>query len=286
MCSRSSTCLPLPWLSSRGRLSARRSALGWILHSSHPLLLVGVLLSLHWFTVDPPLLLSPLSSPSAPLPWLVTPLPPLCPRPCLVPRVQLPWLLPCLMCWMRLPSWPITKPVWPLPPTFFCRRCPNALPLPFPPLSTLHLMPMVLWGSRLPPPLPPIPCVPITHLAGLLAGSTLPGTPPPFGHTPTPSPPLLPPLSSRPHFRLRLRSGSWPALTARRIPRMHLIAASTYATFTFQCSPLTPALSHLVPLSHLPSHLVPIRSPTFPGPTPLLHYLVPTTYASYLPSLC
>ena len=202
MCLRSSTRLSQPWPSSRGRLSARRFALGWILHSSRPLLLVGVLLLLQpQFVVNPPpwsppLLLPPLSLPLAPLPWPVTPLPPLRPRPCLVPRVWAPQLLPHLVSWMRSPSWPFTRPVLPLPPIFSHRHRPNALLPPFPPHSALHLVPVVLQGSPFPLPPLPIPYAPVIHLAGLLASSTSPRTPLLFGCTPTPFLLPLPPSSS------------------------------------------------------------------------------------------
>ena len=111
---------------------------------------------------SPPLLLPPLSSLSAPSPWLVTPLPPLHPCPRLMPRVQHPRLLPCLMCRMRPPSWPAAWPVSPPLPPFLHRRHPNALHLPFPTPCALCLVPMVLWESHLPPPLLPVPHVPVT----------------------------------------------------------------------------------------------------------------------------
>ena len=194
-CSRSSTRLPLPWPSSRGRLSARRSAPRWIPHSSHPLLLVGVLpLVLRWFAVDPPLrspplLLSPLSLPLAPSPWPVTPLPPLCPRPHLVPRVRHPQLLLRLVCRMQPPSRPSAAAVWPpllLLPPLPCGCCPNALPPPFPPLRAVRLVPAVPRGYCLPLPLP-LPRVPVDRQAGPLAGSTSLGIPPLSGPSPMPS---------------------------------------------------------------------------------------------------
>ena len=252
MCLRSSTRLSQPWPSSRGRLSARRFALSWILCSSHPLLLVRALPLLQpQFMVDPPpwpppLLLPPLSLLLALSPWPVTPLPPLRPCPCLVPRAWPPWLLPHLMSWIRLPLWPSACPVWPLPPTSFCGRCPNALLLPSPPSSALRLVPVVPRGSPLPLPPLPVPCVPVMRLAGLLAGSTSSGTLPPCRCSPTPF--LLPlPLSSfRQHSPLCLRSRSQPVLIALGIPQTCPITTSTFAGFTSQHLPPTLALSHLV----------------------------------------
>ena len=224
MCWRSSTHLSLPWPSSRGRLLVRRSAPGWILRSSHPLLLVGVLLLLR-FAVEPPLwppplLLSPLSALSTLLPWPVTPLPPLHPRPRLVPRVQHPWPLPCLMLWLSRPSWPVAAlllppgppPPGPLNPPLSRGRRPNALPPPFLPLCALGLVPVAFRGSRL-----PVPCVPVAQRAGPLAGSTSLGTSPLSGSFPMPFPPRLPPLSFRPPSCPRLRSRSRPATTVRGI---------------------------------------------------------------------
>ena len=163
----------------------------------------------------------------------------------------------------------------PPPPPLFRGRRPNALHLPFPPLCTLCPMPVALRGSHL-----PISCVPVTRWAGPLAGSISLRIPLLSSSSPMPSPLPHPPLSSRPHFCPHLRSRSRPVMTARGIPQMHLIAASTYAASTFQCSPLTPTLSHLVPLSRLPPHLVPVHSPRslalrpyyatwFPLPMPL-----------------
>ena len=275
MCWRSSTRLSLPWPSSRGRLLARRSAPGWIPRSSHPLLLVGVLPLLQ-FAVEPPLrplplLRSPLSLPSAPLPWPVTPLPPLHPCPRLVPRVQHPWLLPRLM--------PRMPPALLLNPPLFRGHRPNALLPPSPPLSALCPVPMVCRGSRL-----PVPCVPVTRRAGPLAGSTSLGTPPLSGSSPTLFPPLPPPLSTPPCFHSHLRNGSRPVRTARGTPWTHLIVDSTSAASISRRSPLTPALSHLVPLSRLSPHLVPVCYITFLGPMPLLRYLVPfTTPLTYPP---
>ena len=210
-CSRSSTRLTLPWPSSRGRLSARRSAPGWIPRSSHPLLLVGVL-PLPWFAVEPPLwslplLLSPPSLPLALSPWPVIPLPPLRPRPRLVPRARHPRLLPHLVCRMQPPSRPSavaeSPPPLLLPPLTRGRR-PNAPHLPFPPLGALHLVPAVLRGLRLTPPLPP-PRVPAASMAGPRARSTSLGTPLPSRLSPTPLPPL--PLPST--GRRRSTPGCW-----------------------------------------------------------------------------
>ena len=287
MCSRSSTRLTLPWSSSRGRLSARRSAPGWIPRSSRPLLLVGVLLP-PWFAVEPPLrppplLLSRLSVPSALSLWPVTRLPPLRPRPRLVPRVRRPRrLFPCLLVWMLKLPWPISA----FPPPHlnpFSRRCrPNALLLPFPPLSALRLVPVVLRGLRLTPPLPP-PCVPATPTAGPHARSTSLGIPLPFGLSPTPSPPLPHPLSI--HWRSTPGSGcrSTTAPTAPGILLDTPIDASTCAVPTFR-----PTLPHLAPslltpnrrLLSLPS---PVSFTTFFGPTPLRRYLPPFFYALCLP---
>ena len=191
------------------------------------------------------------------------------------------------MPWIRLPSWPTVKPVWPLPPTSFCGCHPNALLLPSPPLSALHLVPVVLQGSPLPLPPLPIPCVPVMHLAVLLASSTSPGTPPPFGLSPTPFLPLLPPSSSQPCSPPCLRSGSRPAPIAPGIPWTRLIAAFTFPESTSWLLPPTLILSHLVPPSCLPLHLVPFVPPMFLGPMPLHRYLVPLFYAPYhTPSVC
>ena len=201
---RSSTRLTLPWPSSRGRPSAKRSAPGWIPRSSHPLLLVGVL-PLPRFAVETPLwplplLSSPLSSPLAPSPWPVIPLPPLRPRPRLVPRARHPpRLLPRLVCRMQPPSRPSAVAELPppllLPPRTRGRR-PNAPLLPFPPLRALRLVPAVLRGLRLTPPLPP-PRVPAAPTAGPRARSTSLGIPLPFGLSPTPLPPLPLPFTGR-----------------------------------------------------------------------------------------
>ena len=202
-CSRSSTCLTLPWPSSRGRHSARRSALGWIPRSSHPLLLVGVL-PLPRFAVDPPLRslplpLPPLSLPSALSPWPVIPLPPLRPHPRLVPRAQHLWLLPRLVCRMRPPSRPSAVAESPSPlllPPLPRGHHPNAPLPPFPPLSALRLVPAALRGLRLTPPLPP-PRVPAAPTAGPRARSTSLGIPLPSGPSPTPLPPLPLPSTGR-----------------------------------------------------------------------------------------
>ena len=155
-----------------------------------------------------------------------------------------------------MPSRPSVRLVSPLLPTFFCGCCPNTLPPSFPPLSALRLVPVVLWGSCLPLPPLPIPCVPVAQQAGPLAGSTSPGTPPLFRHSPMPFCQHLPPSSSRLHFTPGLRRRSQPILTVSGIPRTPQIAAFTYARFISWHSPLPLTLSHLVPLSCLPPHLV------------------------------
>ena len=285
MCSRSSTRLSLPWPSSRGRLLARRSALGWIPHSSRPLLLVRALPSPRLrFAVNPPprplpLLLPPLSALLALSPWPVTPLPPLRPHPRPVPRVRHPRLLPCLV--PRTPplSWPPTPVVWPLLPPFPRGRRPNALPPPFPSPSALRLMPVVPGVLPL-----PVPRAPATRWAGPLAGSTSPGTPPLFGRTPTPF--LLPtPLSNTPPpFLLPLWILSKPAMSAPGTPGAPPIIASTSAGPTFRPSLLTRSLFLAVLCSCPPF----FQSATFAticsfGPTPYLRYLVPTYHAPYHP---
>ena len=163
----------------------------------------------------------------------------------------------------------------PSPPHPLSRgRRPNALLPPFPPLCALRLVPVVLWGLRL-PPLLPFPHAPAAPTAGPCARSTSLGTPPLSGLSPTPFPLLTPPSSSRPRSTPGLRRRSRPVPIAPGIPWMPLTAVFTYAACTSRrlLPPLAPSL--LAPSRRLSPCPGPIHFIMFFGPTPSSRYLPP-----------